>query len=79
MERNSKVLSQIMGKIEQDIISAQSLQCGWIDSVSTTSAAIVALSKYASTPEVPFAIRKGIDWIFKKQGVKGAWGRYRYE
>jgi hypothetical protein len=67
-----------MGKIEQDIISAQSLQGDWIDSVSTTSETIVALSKYASTPEVPFAIRKGIDWIFKNQGINGAWGRYRY-
>jgi hypothetical protein len=78
MERNLEVLSQIMGKIEQDIICAQRPQGDWIDSVSTTSAAIVALSEYASTPEVPFAIRKGIDWIFKKQGVTGTWGRYRY-
>jgi hypothetical protein len=79
MEINSKVLDdQIMRKIEQDIICAQGPLGDWIDSVTTTSAIIVTLSEYASTPGALFVIRKGIDWILKQQGPKGAWGHYRY-
>lgn len=79
MEITWKALDdQIMRKIEQDIICAQGPLGDWIDSVTTTSATIVALSEYASTPEAPFAIRKGIDWILRQQGPEGAWGRHRY-
>ena len=79
MKENSHFIDiHIMRHLEQEIIYAQSSQGSWLDSVSTTCMAIVALSDYALTPEASFAVRKGGEWVFTMQGPDGVWGRYRY-